>query len=86
MYYLNCKIAHVILYEAKRRYAFSLHLYLIAFILTFTFFNKSLSQKKFAKVIEDDIYDKLLEIYRGTEKVVLIKFVETIPYGRSHFF
>ena len=43
-------------------------------------------KKKFVKVIEDDIYDKLLEIYKGTEMVVLVKFVEAIPFSGSHFF
>ena len=36
--------------------------------------------------IEDDIYDKLSEIYKGTEKVVLVKFVEAIPFGGSDLF
>ena len=67
----------------KCRYAFPSYLYLIIFILTFTFFNQSLSQKK-VKAIEDDIYDKLLGIYKGTEKVVLVKFVEAIPFNRGH--
>ena len=31
------------------------------------------------------MYDKLLEIYRGTEKVVLVKFAEAIPFSGSHF-
>ena len=31
-------------------------------------------KKKIVKVIEDDIYDKLLEIYKGSEKFVLAKF------------
>ena len=47
------------------------HTSIIIFILTFSFFNQRLWQKKFVKVIEDDIYDKLLEIYKGTEKVVV---------------
>ena len=38
------------------------------------------------KVIEDEIYSKLLEIYKGTEKVVLVKFVEAIPFSGSHLF
>ena len=57
----------------------------IIFILTFRFFIQSVS-KKIVKVIEDEIYDKLLEIYKGTEKVVLVKFVEAIPFSRRHFF
>ena len=43
-------------------------------------------KKKFVKVIEDDIYDKLLEIYNGTKKIVLVKFAEVIPFNGSHFF
>ena len=46
----------------------------ILIILAFSFFNGSLSQKKFVKVIEDDLYDKLLEILKGNEKFVLAKF------------
>ena len=42
--------------------------------------------KKNCKVIEDQIYSKLFEIYKGTEKVVLVKFVEAIPFSGSHFF
>ena len=37
-------------------------------ILTFSLFNQSVSQKKTVKVIEDDIYGKLFEIYKETEK------------------
>ena len=59
-------------------YMHFVHTSIIIFIRTFSFFNQRLSQKKFVKVIEDDIYDKLLEIYKGTEKVVLVKFVEAI--------
>ena len=36
-------------------------------ILTSSFFIQSVSQKN-AKVIEDDIYGKLFEIYKETEK------------------
>ena len=46
----------------------------IIIIFTFSFFSGSLSQKKFVKVIEDDIYDKLLEILKESEKFVLAKF------------
>ena len=59
---------------------------IIIFILTFSFFNQSLSQKKIVKAIEDDTCDKLLEIYKGTEKFVLVKFVEAIPFSGSNFF
>ena len=46
----------------------------IIIILRFSFFNGNLSPKKIVKVIEDDIYDKLLEILKGREKFVLAKF------------
>ena len=46
----------------------------IIIILAFSFFNGSLSQKKIVKVIENDIYDKLLEILKGSTKFVLAKF------------
>ena len=41
-------------------------------ILVFSFFNESLSQKKIVKVIDDDIYDKLLEILQGNSQVRVI--------------
>ena len=50
----------------------------ILVILAFSFFNGSLSQKKIAKVIEDDIDDKLLEILKGSEKFVLAKFYSNV--------
>ena len=50
----------------------------IIIILAFSFFNGRLSQKKFVKVIEDDIYDKLLEILKGSEKFVLAKFYSNV--------
>ena len=61
------------------------HTCVIVFVLTFSFFNKNLSQKN-VKVIEDGIYDKLLEIYKGTEKVVLANFVEATLFSGIHFF
>ena len=84
MYYLNCKVEHVIIYEVQIR---------ISFILVFNYFysyfyffqSKPVTKKK-VKAIEDDIYDKLLGIYKGTEKVVLVKFVEAIPFNRGHQF
>ena len=39
---------------------------------------KILSQKNFVKVIEDDLYDKLLEILKGNEKFVLAKFYSNV--------
>ena len=53
------------------------HTYILI-ILAFSFFNGSLSQKKFVKIIEDDIYDKLLEILKGNEKFVLAKFYSNV--------
>ena len=50
----------------------------ILVILAFSFFNGSLSQKKIVKVIDDDIYDKLLEILKGSEKFVLAKFYSNV--------
>ena len=50
----------------------------IIIILAFSFFNGSLSQKKFVKVIDDGIYDKLLEILKGSEKFVLAKFYSNV--------
>ena len=50
----------------------------ILIILAFSFVNWSLSQKNFVKVIEDDIYDKLLEILKGNEKFVLAKFYSNV--------
>ena len=50
----------------------------IIIILRFSFFNGNLSPKKIVKVIEDDIYDKLLEILKGSEKFVLAKFYSNV--------
>ena len=50
----------------------------IIIILEFSFFNGSLSQKKFVKVIEDGIYDKLLKIIKESEKFVLAKFYSNV--------
>ena len=49
-------------------------------------FSIKTNHKKIVKVIEDEIYNKLFEIYKGTEKVALVKFVEAIPFSGSHFF
>ena len=59
--------------------------YIVTFIITFSVFNQSVSQK-IVKVIEDEIGSKLFEIYKGTKNVMLVKFVETIPFSESHFF
>ena len=45
----------------------------IIIILAFSFFSGGLSQKKVVKVTENDIYDKLLEIYKGSEKFMLTR-------------
>ena len=50
----------------------------IIIILAFSFFNGSLSQKKFVKVIDDGIYDKLLEILKGSGKFLLAKFYSNV--------
>ena len=50
----------------------------IIIILAFSFFNGSLLQKKIVKVFEDDIQDKLLEIFKEIEKFVLAKFYSNI--------
>ena len=50
----------------------------IIIILAFSFFNGSLSQKKIVKVTDDDIYDKFLEILKGSEKFVLAKFYSNV--------
>ena len=50
----------------------------VIIICAFSFFNEGLSQKKVVKVIEDDIYDKLLEILKGSEKFVLAKFYSNV--------
>ena len=54
------------------------HTCIIIIILAFSFFNGSLSQKKIVKVIDDGIYDKLLEILKGSEKFVLAKFYSNV--------
>ena len=54
------------------------HTCIIIIIIAFSFFNGSLSQKKIVKVIEDDIYDKLLEILKRSEKFVLAKFYRNV--------
>ena len=50
----------------------------IIIIVTSSFFNGNLLRKTFIKVIEDDIYEKLLEIYKGREKFVLAKFYSNV--------
>ena len=50
----------------------------IIIILAFSFFNGSLLQKKIVKVFEDDIQDKLLELFKEIEKFVLAKFYSNV--------
>ena len=59
---------------------------IIIFIIAFSVFNQSISQKKLLKIVENEIYSKIFEIYKRTEKVELVKFVEVIPFSGSHFF
>ena len=47
MYYLHCKVVHVIIYETKKQ-GVDMHFVrtcINIFILTFSFFNQSVSQK-----------------------------------------
>ena len=76
------------MYKAKRKYPFRLYLnnYFYSCIQFFKPKRITKKKKKIVKVIEDEIYRKLLEIYKGTEKVVLVKFVEAIPFSGRHFF
>ena len=69
-------VVHVNIYKAKRRYVFCSYLHY--YYSWFSFFNGSLSQKKFVKVIDVGIYDKLLEILKGSEKIVLAKFYSNV--------
>ena len=64
--FFTLKVLQVNIYEAKE----SMHLVhtCIIIILVFSFFNGT---KKIVKVIEDGIYDKLLEINKGIVKFVL---------------
>ena len=59
------------MYEAKRRYVF--YSYLHYNYSCIQFFQWKPATKKFVKVIEDDIYDKLLEILKESEKFMLAK-------------
>ena len=51
--FFTFNVVHVNIYEAKPRYVFVHNCIII--IPEFSFFNGSLPQKKFVKVIEDDI-------------------------------
>ena len=75
------KLAHVNIYEAKSRYVFCsclnyyyyyyYHYYYYYYYSRIKFFHWEPVTKTIVKVIEDDIYDKLLEIYKGSEKFML---------------
>ena len=82
VYYLRCKAVHVIIYEANHRYAFRSYLYNY-FYSYIQFFQSKRITKKIVKVIEYEIYSKPFRIYKGTEKVVLAKFVEAISQRHS---
>ena len=66
MYYTYNQL---IIYQAKRRYAFRSYL-CNYFYYSYYFFNKAnhKKKKKIVKVVEDDIYGKLSKIYKETEK------------------
>ena len=42
--------------------------------LAFSFFNVTLWQKRFVKIIDDDIYYEVSKMFKGSEKFVLAKF------------
>ena len=67
MYYLHRKVIHEIIYEAKHRYAFRSYLYNY-FYSYIKFFQSKRIAKKIVKVTEDDIHNKLFEIYKETKK------------------
>ena len=66
----------VTIYEAKGRYVFPSYLHY--YYSCIQFFQWKPVTKKIVKVIEDDIYDKLLEILKGSEKFVLAKFYSNV--------
>ena len=69
-------VAHVNVHEAKRRYVFCSYLHY--YYSCIQFFQWKPVTKKIVKVIDDDIYDKLLEILKGSEKFVLAKFYSNV--------
>ena len=73
---LTFKIVHADIYEAKHRYVFCSYLHY--YYSCIQFFQWKPVTKKIVKVIEDDIYDKLLEILKGSEKFVLAKFYSNV--------
>ena len=73
---LTFKIVHADIYEAKHRYVFCSYLHY--YYSCIQFFQWKPVTKKIVKVIDDDIYDKLLEILKGSEKFVLAKFYSNV--------
>ena len=65
------------IYKANRRYGFCSYLHYYYYCIQF-FHWKPVTKKKIVKVIEDDIYDKLLEILKRSEKFVLAKFYSNV--------
>ena len=89
MLYLHLILFNVciIIYEVERRYVHAFRSYLYNyFFLTFSFLKSNCITKKIVKVIQDEICSKLFEIYKQTENVALVKFVEAIPVSGSQFF
>ena len=73
---LTFKIVHADIYEAKHRYVFCSYLHY--YYSCIQFFQWKPVTKKIVKVIDDGIYDKLLEILKGSEKFVLAKFYSNV--------
>ena len=89
MHYLHLILFNVciIIYEAEHRYAHAFCSYLHNyFFLAFSFLKSNCITKKIVKLIQDEICSKLFEIYKQTENVALVKFVEAIPVSGSQFF
>ena len=74
--FVTFNVVHVNIYEAKGRYVF--YSYLHYYYSCIQFFQWKPVGKKFLKVIEDDIYDELLEILKGSEKYELAKFYSDV--------
>ena len=69
---------HVNISEVKRRYVFYSYLHYYYYSCIYFFQWKPVTKKKIVKVIDDGIYDKLLEILKGSEKFVLAKFFSNV--------
>ena len=74
--FVTFNLVHVNIYEAKGRYVF--YSYLHYYYSCIQFFQWKPVRKNFLKVIEDDIYDELLEILKGSEKYELAKFYSNV--------